>query len=45
MTVSLRARVEFAHCDAHGLWLNRRGRVLFDRLGGWSRLFLSSRRS
>ena len=36
MIVSLRAEVEFAHCDAHGLWLDRRERgKTFDQLGGW----------
>jgi hypothetical protein len=45
MIVSLRAKVEFAHCDAHGLWLDRGERATFEKLGGWSRLLLSSKRS
>jgi hypothetical protein len=38
MIVSLRAKVEFAHCDVHGLWLDRGERAAFDELGGWSRV-------
>jgi hypothetical protein len=46
MIVSLRAKVEFAHCDAHGLWLDRSERAAFDALGGWSRMLaVSDRRS
>jgi hypothetical protein len=44
MTTSLRAKIEFAHCDAHGLWLGRTERAAFDELGGWSRVLYSSRR-
>ncbi|HUJ59367.1 MAG TPA: zf-TFIIB domain-containing protein [Kofleriaceae bacterium] len=43
MVVSLRAKVEFAHCDAHGLWLDRRERAAFDVLGGW-RVMLAARK-
>jgi hypothetical protein len=45
MIPSMRAKVEFAHCDAHGLWLDRIARAEFDALGGWSRLLVSRRRS
>ena len=41
MIVSLRAKVEFAHCDAHGLWLDRGERAAFDELGGWPRVLVS----
>ena len=44
MIVSLRAKIEFAHCDAHGLWLHRRERAAFDELGGWSRMLAVSDR-
>lgn len=44
MIVSMRAKVEFAHCDAHGLWLQRRDRAVFDELGGWARVLVSRRR-
>lgn len=43
MIVSLRAKVEFAHCNAHGLWLQQRDRSAFDELGGWP-VVLASRR-
>lgn len=43
MILSMRAKVEFAHCDAHGLWLHRRDRAAFDELGGWSRVLVSRR--
>jgi Zn-finger nucleic acid-binding protein len=38
MTTSLRAKILFAHCDGHGLWLPREGRAAFDELGGWAKL-------
>ncbi len=38
MTLSMRAKVEFAHCDVHGLWLQQRDRAAFDELGGWARV-------
>ena len=38
MIVSLRAKIEFAHCDEHGLWLDRSQRPVFDELGGWSQV-------
>jgi hypothetical protein len=41
MILSMRAKVEFAHCDAHGLWLQRRDRAAFDELGGWPRVLVS----
>ena len=41
MVVSMRAKVEFAHCDLHGLWLQRRDRPVFDELGGWARVLVS----
>ena len=44
MILSMRAKVEFAHCDAHGLWLQRRDRAVFDELGGWARVLVSPRR-
>jgi hypothetical protein len=44
MIVSLRAKVEFAHCDALGLWLHRSERAVFDELGGWSRMLAVSKR-
>jgi hypothetical protein len=43
MILSMRAKVEFAHCDAHGLWLPRRERAVFDELGGWSRVLVARR--
>ncbi|HEY0255040.1 MAG TPA: hypothetical protein VGC41_26115 [Kofleriaceae bacterium] len=44
MTVSLRAKIEFAHCAAHGLWLPRVGRNAFAALGGWSGVLATRRR-
>ena len=44
MILSLRAKVEFAHCDAHGLWLQQRDRAVFDELGGWARVLASRAR-
>jgi Zn-finger nucleic acid-binding protein len=38
MTTSLRAKILFAHCDDHGLWLPREGRAAFEELGGWAKL-------
>jgi len=43
MIVSLRAEIEFGHCNAHGLWLNRSERPVFDQVGGWSRMLLMAR--
>jgi hypothetical protein len=40
----MRAKVEFANCDAHGLWLDRGARREFDELGGWSTVLVSRRR-
>lgn len=46
MTTSLRAKILFAHCDEHGLWLPRAGRTAFDELGGWAKLLaVRARRS
>jgi hypothetical protein len=44
MTVSLRAKISFAHCDAHGVWLDRRERAAFDEVGGWERVLVSRKR-
>ncbi len=44
MTVSLRAKIEFAHCDAHGLWLQQAERPAFEELGGWTRMLAVSKR-
>ena len=44
MIVSLRAKIEFAHCDAHGVWLDRRERPAFDEVGGWPRVLVSRKR-
>ena len=38
MTTSLRAKILFAHCDNHGLWLPRDGRAAFEELGGWTKM-------
>lgn len=43
MTISVRAKLEFAHCDAHGLWLGRRERPAFDEMGGWARVLVARR--
>jgi len=43
MILSMRAKVEFAHCDAHGVWLQRRDRAAFDELGGWRTVLVSPR--
>ncbi|MFT3692249.1 MAG: hypothetical protein QM831_03855 [Kofleriaceae bacterium] len=44
MTTSLRAKIEFAHCDVHGLWLPRSYRAAFDQLGGWTKVLVSRKR-
>lgn len=39
MVTSLRAEVEFAHCDEHGIWLDDRDRIELRELpGGWRQL-------
>src|SRR3569623_1782630 len=38
MPTRLRAKILFAHCDDHGLWLPREGRAAFGGLGGWAKL-------
>ena len=45
MIVSLRAKIMFAHCDVHGVWLNRSERSAFDELGGWPRVLVTRKRS